>query len=61
MRIYEVRTEKGFSQRMLGDAIGVTYQAISHYEKGRRALPIELAKKMGVVLGVDWWLLYEDE
>ncbi len=59
MKLFEMRTEKGFSQKMLGDAVGVTYQAISHYEKGRRALPVELAKKIGQTLGVDWWRIYE--
>lgn len=61
MRLLEFRLEKGYSQKELGDAVGLSYQAISHYEKGRRELPVSVAKKIGEVLEVDWWILYEDE
>lgn len=59
MKLKEIRLEKNFSQKMLGDAVGLSYQAISHYEKGRRELPVSVAKKIGEVLEVDWWILYE--
>lgn len=59
MKLLEIRQEKGFSQKMLGDAVGVSYQAISHYEKERRELPVRVAKEIGKVLEVDWWRLYE--
>lgn len=61
MRLLEFRLEKGYSQKELGDAVGLSYQAISHYEKRRRELPVSVAKKIGEVLDIDWWILYEDE
>lgn len=61
MRLLEFRLKKGYSQKELGDAVGLSYQAISHYEKGRRELPVSVAKKIGEVLDIDWWILYEDE
>lgn len=46
MRLKELRTERGISQRALGQAIGVTQQAIGRWELGDREPGIEALCKI---------------
>lgn len=41
-RIQEARTEIGISQQVLADRISSSQTAVSHYEAGRRAVPLEI-------------------
>ena len=41
----ELRKKAGLTQRELAEAVGITEQAIGHYEVGRRNLNVSLAKK----------------
>ena len=50
----------GVSQAELCRETGIKQQAYSHYEVGRRELPVWAAKRIGEALVVDWWLLYKD-
>ncbi len=61
MNLRELREGKGLTQTDLAELIGSTKQAISHYENKARGIPVPVAKKLGSVLGIDWWLLYEDK
>lgn len=56
----EQRRKAGLTQEEVAVVAGVTYQAIGHYEGGRRKLPIEVAKKIAPLLGVDWPQLFEE-
>lgn len=57
----ELRKKAGLTQQELADAIGITEQAIGHYEVGRRQLSVSIAKKIAKVLGCKWWQLYESD
>ncbi len=57
----ELRKKAGLTQRELAEAVGITEQAIGHYEVGRRNLNVSLAKKIAKVLNCKWWELYEDD
>lgn len=60
-RLKEIRLDKNLKQNELAKKVGVNYRTISAYETGARDLPVKVAKKIGKVLQVDWWILYEDK
>lgn len=56
----DLRVDLNMSQRELAEKVGVNYRTISSYETGARDMPVKVAKKIGKVLNIDWWILYED-
>lgn len=50
LKVY--RTMKGMTQRQLADAVGVSFQAVSAYERGRKEPTMRVAKKLSEVLKV---------
>ena len=57
LKFYRVKC--GLSQTELANCVGIKIGRYSHYETGRRELPVVIAKEIGKVLKVDWWKLYE--
>lgn len=55
-----VRLAKNLKQSELAKQVGVNNRTISSYETGARDLPVKIAKKIGKVLNIDWWTLYEE-
>jgi len=45
-RVRAARTKAGMSQRQMGEAIGVTDQAVGLYEKGARGLSVMMLYKI---------------
>ena len=45
------RKQKGLSRQQLADAVGVTYEAIGHYENGKREPKASILKSIAKVLG----------
>lgn len=44
----------------LAEKVGVSGAAISRYERGKRQMTVEMAKKIATVLNVEnWWELYD--
>lgn len=60
-KLKEIRLSMKMSQNELAKKVGVNYRTISSYETGVRELPVKVAKKIGEVLEIDWWTLYEDD
>ena len=61
-RLRELRTAAGLSQEALGQKIGVSGQAISHLESGRRKMTADMAKRIGEFFSVSTdYLLYTDD
>lgn len=60
-RLKEIRLAKNLKQSELAKQVGVNYRTISSYETGARDMPVKVAKKIGKVLNIDWWILYEEE
>ncbi len=56
----EKRKAVGLTQEFVANVAGVTQQAIGHYEGGRRRLPVEVAKKIAPILGIEWPQLFEE-
>lgn len=61
MNIRKYRTEKGLSQRQLGELVGMTQQQIAQYENGKRKPKLETLDKLAKALGVKPGQLYADE
>lgn len=49
-KIEKQRKKQGLSRRQLADKVGVTYEAIMHYERGDREPKASILKKMATVL-----------
>lgn len=59
-RLKEIRLAKNLKQSELAKQVGVNYRTISSYETGAREMPVKVAKRIGKVFEIDWWILYED-
>lgn len=55
----EVRIKKKMTQEDLATKVGVTRQTISMIEQGRNEPSVALAKKIGEVLKIRWYKLFE--
>lgn len=55
----EYRGKAGLTQKDLAEKVGLKQQRYNHYERGRRELPVSVAKEIGRILEIDWWKLYE--
>lgn len=61
-RLRELRMAAGLSQEALGQKVGVSGQAISHLESGRRKMTADMAKRLGEFFSVSTdYLLYTDD
>lgn len=60
-RLRAFRLEKKLSQAELAQAIGVSTICISRYERGERKISVDTAKKLALVLDVNWISLFEEE
>ena len=54
------RQQNGMSQKDLADVLGVQPTSISRYEKGVRQLSVDKAKRIAMVLQVEWADLYKE-
>lgn len=59
MNLKEIRKEKGFTQEQLANVCGVQRTTITMIETGNNSPSVELAKKLGEVLGIDWKVFFE--
>lgn len=53
-----IRVSKGINQTDLADSVNVTRSTISAIEAGINKPSVELAKRIGEVLSVDWSLFF---
>ncbi len=58
-RIRAIRIKKGMTQQAVADAIGITYQNISQYERGIRKPKSSTLRKIAQALDVDIWELIQ--
>ena len=55
-----IRKARGMKQKAVADAIGVSQPTYWQYEHGVITPSVEMAKKLGALLGFDWTLFYSD-
>lgn len=58
--LIKLRKEKGLNQTELGKLVGKKQRMISKYENEEVEMPVYVAKKIGKVLEINWWELYEE-
>lgn len=56
----EARTKMNMTQQELADKVGVVRQTISMIEQGVNKPSIELAKRIGEVLKIKWYLFFKE-
>lgn len=54
VNLQKLRLEKELTQQQLADKCGVVRQTISEIENGRNKPSVELAKKLGEILEIEW-------
>lgn len=59
-KLRDLRKEQGLNQTELGRLVGKKQRMISKYENEEVEMPVSVAKKIGKVLGINWWELYEE-
>ena len=55
------RTEKGMSQQAVAESAQIARGAYSNIENGERRPSVEVAKRIGSVLGFPWTRFFESE
>ena len=60
VNIKELRIAKGLTQEQLANKCGIQRTTITMIELGVNKPSVELAKKLGKVLDIDWTKFYED-
>lgn len=60
-KIYEFMCEKGYSQRSLAKATGISEVSISRYVKGTRTPPLKIIKTLAIVFNCNISDLVSDE
>ena len=59
LNIKELRTAKGLTQEQLASECGVQRTTITMIELGENKPSVELAKKLGEILEIDWKGFFE--
>jgi transcriptional regulator with XRE-family HTH domain len=59
--VKKLRTEKGFTQQELANAIGRDRTLINKIERNKAGVSIPVAKALGKALGVEWPVFFDDE
>lgn len=59
-KLKSLRIERNMTQKEWGSEVGVDSRTISSYETGVRELPVKIAKRIGKIFKINWWILYED-
>ena len=58
-RVRDARSDKGWSQANLGDALGITFQQIQKYEKGVNRVSASTLYRIAKLLGkpIEWFFM----
>jgi transcriptional regulator with XRE-family HTH domain len=56
--LMRVRKERGFTQEYLAKTLGVSRVMYNRYEQGRTEIPVERAKELCRILGIEMEKLY---
>lgn len=58
-KLKEIRKKHKLNQTDLGNLVGKKQRMISKYENEEVEMPVSVAKKIGKVLDINWWELYD--
>lgn len=60
MDLHELRVEKKLTMRCVSETAGISEPYYCLIEGGKRRPSVEIAKRLGAALGVNWTLFFED-
>lgn len=60
-KLKRLREKHGLSQSILAKKINISESRYQNYERGRRNLPVDVAKSLANIFENNWWELYEEE
>lgn len=60
MDLVKARTAKGMTQQELAKALGITRAAYTNIENGKRKPSVKIAKKLSVILDLNWVAFFDD-
>lgn len=60
MDLAKARTDKGMTQQELAKALGITRAAYTNIENGKRKPSVKIAKKLAVILDLNWVAFFDD-
>ena len=60
MRLKELRIKKDITVKRICRELNISTRCYYYYESGERKLSPEMAKKVALIIGVNWWELYDD-
>ena len=58
LNLRNIRRQRKITLAELSRKVGTTGMALSRYEREQRKMPVEIARKLAEILGVNWWELY---
>ena len=61
MEINELRMLSGLSQQAFSDKYKIPKRTIENWEGGKRNPSVGTARRIGKVLGIEWFLIFEKE
>lgn len=60
-KLRDIRKEKGFTQKELGNMLGITPQMIAQYESGKRKPKLETLQRIAEALGISWEIFMDED
>lgn len=57
----DIRKTENLTQFELADKAGISRAYYTHVENGDRRPSVDVAKRLGAILGFDWTLFYEPD
>jgi len=60
-QLKDLRKQHGYTQKELGDKVGLAPTTIASYEQGHRKISVPVAVNLGKVFKKDWTIFFEDE
>lgn len=59
--LFEARRKKGMTQTEIAERAGISQAAYCNIEGGKRNPSVGTARRIGKVLGIEWFLIFEKE
>lgn len=60
MDLAEIRKRKGLTQEEMAKSLGITRPAYTNIEARKRKPSVKIARKIGVILDIEWPMLFEE-
>lgn len=59
-RLWELRKQRGFTQKQVAKYLGISQKQLARYEKGREKISIDILERLARLYGCDYKYLLDD-